>query len=328
MAAVESILERFRESPYRLDVEPAFLQQYFEDRHRTRDIARRVLERDDRFRNLLTNASVHPQLQHGTHLFGQSTVEEHFALNSLVRELKPRQILEIGVFRGQTALTMSRALSQVSPDSGLTGIDIDNVAVEIANELLESFGLGQKATFVVGNSNEIVQSLSGFDLVFIDGDHSYEGVARDFTNAYNLLGTGGVIAMHDVGTQAWGYHQDPGWLFYGVLPELLKNQIQQSWLDSMCRELTMQLLSPDTSSQFHYCDTDEEARELGRLTSIDIINGAGGLGFVVKLDGAHKLSVDDVLSKAPPRVETNHRTTSKPVSLLGRVARKIANHIP
>ena len=38
----------------------------------------------------------------GTELWGQSTIEENFALSSLVREMKPARVVEIGLFRGQT----------------------------------------------------------------------------------------------------------------------------------------------------------------------------------------------------------------------------------
>jgi len=36
-----------------------------------------------------------------------------------------------------------------------------------------------------------------FDLVFIDGDHTYEGLSRDWESWSPLIGTRGVIALHD-----------------------------------------------------------------------------------------------------------------------------------
>jgi hypothetical protein len=36
-----------------------------------------------------------------------------------------------------------------------------------------------------------------FDLVFIDGDHSYQQVKKDFINAVEFLRPGGVIVLHD-----------------------------------------------------------------------------------------------------------------------------------
>ncbi|MHA1582872.1 MAG: CmcI family methyltransferase [Candidatus Baldrarchaeia archaeon] len=38
---------------------------------------------------------------------------------------------------------------------------------------------------------------SKFDFLFIDGDHSYEGVKRDFEAYSPLVGKDGIIAFHD-----------------------------------------------------------------------------------------------------------------------------------
>ncbi len=38
-----------------------------------------------------------------------------------------------------------------------------------------------------------------FDLIFIDGDHSYEGFAIDFLNSLKLLKSGGILCGHDYG---------------------------------------------------------------------------------------------------------------------------------
>ena len=57
-----------------------------------------------------------------------------------------------------------------------------------------------------------------FDLIFIDGDHRYEGVKRDFENFRPLLSKRGVILFHDVdpdhvfkgreGGDAWRFWRD------------------------------------------------------------------------------------------------------------------------
>jgi predicted O-methyltransferase YrrM len=47
-----------------------------------------------------------------------------------------------------------------------------------------------------------VRSLAGLrgsvDLLFLDGDHSYDGVRADFENYTPLVKPGGLIAFHDV----------------------------------------------------------------------------------------------------------------------------------
>lgn len=37
-----------------------------------------------------------------------------------------------------------------------------------------------------------------FDAIFIDGDHTYEGVKKDYLHYKDLLAPGGIIAFHDV----------------------------------------------------------------------------------------------------------------------------------
>jgi predicted O-methyltransferase YrrM len=37
-----------------------------------------------------------------------------------------------------------------------------------------------------------------FDMLFIDGDHSYEGVRRDHEQYESLVRDGGLIAFHDI----------------------------------------------------------------------------------------------------------------------------------
>ena len=63
-----------------------------------------------------------------------------------------------------------------------------------------------KFQFVKGNSQcETTIQLAtqssdsaGFDFVFIDGDHSYEGVKRDFELYEPNVRSGGIIALHDI----------------------------------------------------------------------------------------------------------------------------------
>ncbi len=325
--AVQVIFETFAQSPYRLDVDETFLERFLADRRCISSIARTFLEKHSQS-NLLKKANCQLELQLGTHLFGLSTVEEHFALDLLIRTFKPRQVLEIGVFRGHTALTACRAMSQVSSKGQLTAIDIDSTATNIAKEVLMAMQLDGMATFVTGNSGDIVPTVPKPDFVFIDGDHDYEAAARDFVLTYNKAGAGALIAIHDTGSKVWGFHQDPGWLFYRVLPRLLAGKASLSWLDSMCRELTMRMISPSFDTAFKYCRSDEDSLFVATLTSADIIKGAGGLGFVLKLDDSHMLSLDDVMSQAPIGSKVASENSSKRPSQLGRAARKIANWVP
>jgi predicted O-methyltransferase YrrM len=49
-----------------------------------------------------------------------------------------------------------------------------------------------------GNAPDPVRNEQLIDLLFIDGDHSFDGVAADYVNYSWLVRPGGVIAFHDV----------------------------------------------------------------------------------------------------------------------------------
>jgi len=63
-------------------------------------------------------------------------------------------------------------------------------------------------TLICGNtrSNYVIESakkLGPYDLIFIDADHTYEGVKLDFKNYLPMLSEGGVIGFHDVECPDW-----------------------------------------------------------------------------------------------------------------------------
>lgn len=63
---------------------------------------------------------------------------------------------------------------------------------------------------IIGNSRDqaIIEQAKGiYDLLIIDGDHSYEGVKADIDNYLPLLGKGGFLILHDTVFDDWGVKQ-------------------------------------------------------------------------------------------------------------------------
>lgn len=55
-----------------------------------------------------------------------------------------------------------------------------------------------RVKFYHGSSDSFFeQNVEDWDLIFIDGDHSYEQVQKDFLNSITCLAEGGLIVMHD-----------------------------------------------------------------------------------------------------------------------------------
>jgi predicted O-methyltransferase YrrM len=122
---------------------------------------------------------------------------------------KPATILEIGTARGGTLYLWTQA---ASPDATLVSVDLPGGGFGGAYPpcripFYESFaGPGQKLHLLREDSHspttvhlvrEILQDQS-VDFLFIDGDHSYDGVQRDFTAYGPMVRPGGLIAFHDI----------------------------------------------------------------------------------------------------------------------------------
>jgi cephalosporin hydroxylase len=130
----------------------------------------------------------------------------------LVHQLKPRAVLEIGTGRGGTLFLFTRV---AGPDAILVSIDLSSGAdlrfgggnVKHRRPLFEAFALdGQRVHFLDGDSHapamreRVERELCGreVDVLFIDGDHTEEGVRSDFELYGDLVRRGGIIAFHDI----------------------------------------------------------------------------------------------------------------------------------
>ncbi len=318
LAATQALLEKLTAGAYALTVPESFVERFFAGRRVIREAAATQLQAAGR---LLTGTE-YALREGGNHLWGQSTIEENYALTQILELLRPRAVVEIGLFRGQTALTLHRALGEEATGAYL-GIDPDPVAIATAQAVLQQFNLGQTSRFSQEPSTQAQGKFPALDFALIDGDHAYASVAADFVAAFNALPAGGVIALHDVGTPIYGcMQQDPGHLHHQVLPKVLGHDARLYCLDSMCRQTTMQQLAG-----LAFTDTAAEAEAIARVTMADTVSGWGGMGFVLKLSPTRRVELGELLAKAPPPLAP----AGPPVrqgTIFGRAARKLARYIP
>lgn len=75
---------------------------------------------------------------------------------------------------------------------------------EMAVNRLKEFG--GKVTFLIGLTSEMADRIpdNSVSLVYIDADHSEEGVTRDINNYWGKLISGGIMAFHDY-ENTWDY---------------------------------------------------------------------------------------------------------------------------
>jgi predicted O-methyltransferase YrrM len=135
--------------------------------------------------------------------------DEIVRLVRLVKEKGPETVLEIGTACGGSLLLFCHAASarakiiSVDIPYGMFGGGYPAWRIP----LYRSFACpGQDITLIRDDSHEqktldkIKSALAGrpVDFLFIDGDHTYEGVKKDFEMYSPLVRKNGIIALHDI----------------------------------------------------------------------------------------------------------------------------------
>jgi cephalosporin hydroxylase len=116
-------------------------------------------------------------------------------------------VVEIGTDRGGTLYTWCQL---AEPDATIVSIDLPGGSfgrgVSDRTALAKYARPGQTLRFLAGDSHDpamrdqLGEALGGrkIDLLMIDGDHTYEGVKRDFELYSPFVRAGGLIVFHDV----------------------------------------------------------------------------------------------------------------------------------
>jgi predicted O-methyltransferase YrrM len=128
--------------------------------------------------------------------------DEFLRLLQIIRAINPACICEIGTASGGTICALARVAR-----SDATLITIDRQFSNGQRAALPLFAHhNQHIVCVEGDSHleetrrRLNERLNGawLDLLFIDGDHEYEGVRKDFEMYRQLVRDGGLIIFHDI----------------------------------------------------------------------------------------------------------------------------------
>lgn len=136
----------------------------------------------------------------------------------LVEEVKPKTIIEVGSWKGQSSIAMANATKELNlnstlycVDTWLGGIDIDpkftknrfgypNVYFDFLTNVVNS----ECQDIIIPCPNTSVCFHQVFkkenikaDLIFIDASHQEEDVYRDIVLYWELLNDGGILYGHD-----------------------------------------------------------------------------------------------------------------------------------
>jgi predicted O-methyltransferase YrrM len=150
------------------------------------------------------------------------------SLLRLLQNAQPRNLVEIGTASGGTLFMLTQV---AAPNATIVSVDLPGGQLGgksslsrhryplWRSRLYRGFARDSQTVHVIrGDSHEVstvhdVQRRlpeGKIDFLFIDGDHSYEGVHRDFELYSPLVREGGLVAFHDIVPSGPGKHGDPG----------------------------------------------------------------------------------------------------------------------
>jgi len=150
--------------------------------------------------------------------------DESKLLYDIPRLIGGGNLVNLGHSRGGSAFLLAHSLKfhdlpgrvlsmdEYSPDYNPTGKNdpkfrnrrvVDKIIAEakMRNEADNFYGLGGRLDFRIATTQEIGKQCRAngdvFRFIFVDADHSYEGVLGDFKTWSPMLEVGGLIAFHD-----------------------------------------------------------------------------------------------------------------------------------
>ncbi len=170
-----------------------------------------------------------------------------FEIEQMYKEvccLTPQRVLEVGTARGGTLYLWTQAACDtatiVSVD--LPGGKFGGAYPPCRAPFYQAFARPQQALHLLRCDShdrltlENVQSLfdnKPVDFAFIDGDHTYEGVKKDFQFYGPMVRPGGLIAFHDI-------------LPRMDMPEI---QVDRFWREISDRHEIIEFIGPDSSGR-------------------------------------------------------------------------------
>jgi predicted O-methyltransferase YrrM len=152
----------------------------------------------------------HPLGRRATEFGALQKPRELSELLWLVEEHRPKNVLEIGTCAGGTLYCLCRL---AEPDGTIVSVDLPSGSFgggyteERADEIRMLFPREDQQLHLLREDShssatlaKVESILAGrqLDLLFIDGDHTYEGVKSDFEMYSPLAREGALIVFHDI----------------------------------------------------------------------------------------------------------------------------------
>lgn len=135
----------------------------------------------------------------------QQVPEEYAELLLLLKGFNPKTYLELGIGNGGSfAVGCFFMKGSLKYAKAVDNLAYKNLGIgQSEGEILEFIGQIDVPQVSFSNSTtdnyfETLEPCEKFDVIFIDADHSYEGVKKDYLNALKHINDSGLIIFHDI----------------------------------------------------------------------------------------------------------------------------------
>ena len=143
----------------------------------------------------------------------QQIPDEYSKFLTYIKEYPIKSYLELGVGNGGSFLINSIFLQR----SASTMHCVDSIAykdthvkqtpekIQLKVNILQEMFPEKDVKFINSTTNDFfANNKLTYDCIFIDADHTYEGVKTDYKNALKIINPSGIIIFHDVGNMGPG----------------------------------------------------------------------------------------------------------------------------
>lgn len=113
--------------------------------------------------------------------FFRPNYERGMLIYSLIRHYKIKSYLEIGFGRGYSAFCAAKAMEEDGLDGKIVTIDpnFDKNHLQNLSRIFPKSWF-EKIEFLQARSEDALPTLGDFDMIYIDGDHTYDAVKKDW----------------------------------------------------------------------------------------------------------------------------------------------------
>lgn len=172
---------------------------------------------------------------------------------AIVERRKPTGVLEIGTSHGGSLFLLCRV---AAADAALASVDLPRDSPHGGyprwRELLyQTFPAPSQSLHLIRMDSHTTGCLDrvratfrdqGVDVLFIDGDHSYEGVSKDFELYGPLVRPGGIVAFHDI-VPDYGTR-------YGIDTPVFSGGVPEFWREVRETHSTMEIVEDPEQNGF------------------------------------------------------------------------------